>query len=336
MSATPDSSLVDPERVIADLRRELAERDDTLRTNEERYALVSQAVAEGVYDWDIENNALWVSPRLVEIFGLTRTSSVRNPLTTIAIFAGIAEISGTVVLPHIAERNQEIFVWFLILFPVLLVVAFFTTLNLNHRVLYAPSDYKNEDNFLRAFQTASPTERANKITEDIKEIENDSSLSQNYYLMPGPIDKDPAGVKSNLRASYLLAEELVITKLPKEFGGEVQRDARFEVDGRATIFDAMIILKSQWLLVEIKLVNNMFAIESRLRSIMNKLPKIRDMIDHLEEIPRLEVIVAIVSDFDIDKNRLPFNLDSLIADSPIPLTVRFYSMGELYSDLNKA
>jgi PAS domain S-box-containing protein len=39
-----------------------------LRESEERYSLVSQAVAEGIYDWEIERNALWVSPRLIEIF----------------------------------------------------------------------------------------------------------------------------------------------------------------------------------------------------------------------------------------------------------------------------
>ena len=40
-----------------------------LRENEERYALVCQAVAEGIYEWDVETNALSVSPRLIEIFG---------------------------------------------------------------------------------------------------------------------------------------------------------------------------------------------------------------------------------------------------------------------------
>jgi two-component system NtrC family sensor kinase len=48
----------------------LTSRTAELQENQERYALVSQAVAEGIYDWDIENNALWVSPRLIEIFGL--------------------------------------------------------------------------------------------------------------------------------------------------------------------------------------------------------------------------------------------------------------------------
>jgi PAS domain S-box-containing protein len=41
----------------------------SLRENEERYALVSEAVAEGIYDWNIKLNSLFVSPRLMEIFG---------------------------------------------------------------------------------------------------------------------------------------------------------------------------------------------------------------------------------------------------------------------------
>jgi PAS domain S-box-containing protein len=40
----------------------------SLRESEERYALVSQAVAEGIYDWNIELNSLFVSSRLMEIF----------------------------------------------------------------------------------------------------------------------------------------------------------------------------------------------------------------------------------------------------------------------------
>jgi PAS domain S-box-containing protein len=41
---------------------------------EERYALVCQAVAEGIYEWDIETDALSVSPRLIEIFGFEGAS----------------------------------------------------------------------------------------------------------------------------------------------------------------------------------------------------------------------------------------------------------------------
>jgi len=73
---------------------------------------------------------------------------ISNPLTLIAIFAGLAEVSGTVALPAVDVAIQEILVWFVVLFPVLLVVLFFLTLNLNNKVLYAPSDYQDEHHFI--------------------------------------------------------------------------------------------------------------------------------------------------------------------------------------------
>lgn len=74
---------------------------------------------------------------------------IKNPLTIIAIFAGIAEVSGTIVLPFISQTNQLVFIYFLICFPSLLVILFFTTLNFNNKVLYAPSDYKDEENYVK-------------------------------------------------------------------------------------------------------------------------------------------------------------------------------------------
>jgi ABC-type amino acid transport system permease subunit len=50
---------------------------------------------------------------------------IKNPLTVIAIFAALAEVSGTVVLPFLSDRTQEIYVWFLMGFPILLVCIFF-------------------------------------------------------------------------------------------------------------------------------------------------------------------------------------------------------------------
>ena len=57
------------QQTIAKLQRQLDERTAELNEKNERYTLVSQAVAEGIYDWDIEQNILFVSPRLMEIFG---------------------------------------------------------------------------------------------------------------------------------------------------------------------------------------------------------------------------------------------------------------------------
>jgi PAS domain-containing protein len=61
---------VRPSTSAAD-QKELAEArrlERSLRESEARYALVSRAVAEGIYDWNIQLNSLFVSPRLMEIF----------------------------------------------------------------------------------------------------------------------------------------------------------------------------------------------------------------------------------------------------------------------------
>lgn len=73
----------------------------------------------------------------------------KNPLTIIAIFAGIAEVSGTAILPFISPENQQLFIFYLIGFPTILVILFFITLNFNNKVLYAPSDYKDESNYIK-------------------------------------------------------------------------------------------------------------------------------------------------------------------------------------------
>lgn len=74
-------------------------------------------------------------------------NKVSNPLSLIAIFAGSAEVVATVVLATVSESVQQILVWYVISFPVFLVLLFFITLWINHTLLYAPSDFSNEQYF---------------------------------------------------------------------------------------------------------------------------------------------------------------------------------------------
>jgi hypothetical protein len=106
---------------------------------------------------------------------------IKNPLTLIGVFAGLAQVAGTVVLP--ALRNEAIqltFVWYVMLFPVLLVLAFFLTLNFNPRVLYSPSDWIDESLFYGPKeQTAA---RYTSSTEDMETL-------RNYWKPQGTINK---------------------------------------------------------------------------------------------------------------------------------------------------
>lgn len=83
---------------------------------------------------------------------IEKIKKISNPLTIIAIFAGLAEIAGTVALIGVDKEIQQIFVWFVMLFPTLIVIFFFITLNFNARVLYAPSDFESDSSFLEALR----------------------------------------------------------------------------------------------------------------------------------------------------------------------------------------
>jgi hypothetical protein len=68
-----------------------------------------------------------------------------NPLTVIAIFSMLTEASAAVSLPYIDSEHQKIYVWFLIVFPTLLIILFFLTLNFNNKTLYTPADLSKAD-----------------------------------------------------------------------------------------------------------------------------------------------------------------------------------------------
>lgn len=212
---------------------------------------------------------------------------IKNPLTVIAIFAAIAEISGTTVLPFIESENQGIYVWFLMLFPVFLVGIFFLTLNFNHKVLYAPSDYKNEDNFLKSFGKATTEEKEEKLREEVEEAEDSSSTEENAFESSGDDSESQEASSTHasskhstsfvmnserhasLMANVSLAEKLSIMKLSKDMGLEFKTDVRFETpSSRKIIFDGLAIDKNKIHAVEVKLFRNEHVSPSRLDKVL--------------------------------------------------------------------
>lgn len=73
---------------------------------------------------------------------------ISNPLTIISIFAGLAEIMATTALIQLPQEMQAVFIYFVMGFPTLLVILFFITLIFKNKVLYAPSDFSNQEHYL--------------------------------------------------------------------------------------------------------------------------------------------------------------------------------------------
>jgi hypothetical protein len=86
---------------------------------------------------------------------LEKMKSISNPLTIIGLFCGVVEVVGLIVMGtgNLIPEAQQDLIWLVKWFPILLISLFFLTLNFNAKVLYAPGDFKNEENYL-AIQNA--------------------------------------------------------------------------------------------------------------------------------------------------------------------------------------
>ena len=268
---------------------------------------------------------------------------IKNPLTVISIFAGLAEVAGTAVLPFVNEANQNTYIWFLIIFPTLLVVLFFITLNFNPKVLYAPSDFRDENNYMDLFRPSSTVERKEKLDEEIKEttIEEESkkvpkdirelSLSRekglsNYYDQ-NYIFKV---LTENPRSRYILAESLVIERLSQE----LQLPARREVALKNSrfIFDAVFEDKRGPVLVEVKYISNKRAYH---HVIKQTLMRLKDAIVNMPDSMRqnAKLILAIAHELHPDEAKLmESKMKEMLSDFPIPVEIKLYQLAELITN----
>ena len=127
---------------------------------------------------------------------------ISNPLTVIAIFAALAEVAGTIALAQVDKELQQTFIWFVMLFPSLIVVLFFITLNFNPKVLYAPSDFKDEENFLSVIYGA------NKLSRDFNELDSQIESAASNILQEAVKRIDSANRESGEELKQIIEQQL--------------------------------------------------------------------------------------------------------------------------------
>lgn len=264
---------------------------------------------------------------------IEKVGPIKNPLTIIAIFAAIAEISGTIVLPFIDQSNQALYVWFLMVFPILLILLFFLTLNFNHKVLYAPSDYRNEDNFLQSLPRASFTEKVQKIKAELAEAEPEN-LQPEEATPKAPLQAKPdisyqTFVRRSTQASYMLAEELIFRKLASEFSSEIQREVKLGALGGRYIFDGIVRDKGVTTVIEVKFVRSGFIPSMHFRETLSRIQEAVKLLPK-EQSSNFRVLLAIATEeVNTIHEKIASQIERISNDFYFPIDVRFFSLAEL-------
>ena len=108
---------------------------------------------------------------LLKDFGNTAQGLAKNPLGIIALF--IVLIYGFACLvvgvsSHLETCERIPIIWFMVIFPIIVLGVFGWLVSRHHEKLYAPSDYKDEKNFLDSVRSKlsrlpfiSPSETGN-------------------------------------------------------------------------------------------------------------------------------------------------------------------------------
>jgi len=208
---------------------------------------------------------------------IEKIGPIKNPLTIIAIFAGIAEISGTIILPLLSAQIQETYVWFLILFPCLLVMLFFAVLLIKPYVLYAPSDYKDDKSFTDFFKDEPVNRRMEKLAEETNEVETTvTPQKSNQESVVDKTSKIPLTVihERDIRAKIILSEEFAISKLSKDIGVEFKRNLTLKDDPNIR-FDAIGFSSGFVHVVEVKFSSGKMLSE---KTLLNSFDKVQSVL----------------------------------------------------------
>jgi hypothetical protein len=260
---------------------------------------------------------------------LESIKKISNPLTIIAIFSGLAEVSGTVVLPFLKDDSQSPYVWFLIAFPTLLILLFFVTLNFNYKVLYAPSDFKDEDNFLKLFGKPTAEERLLKLN---TEIEIEEAPQKPGGTIEAKADlKYRDVIRRNSASTHYLAEELVITKLSQEFD-EIDKEVMLRSGKSQFLFDAIAKKGKKVFAVEVKYLKD----AQSLKNVRSSLVKIQRTLQELpvDVVEPMTVVMAIATDLTgHELEGFKEEIDRSFSSVKFPYEVRVFNLSHLEAEL---
>ena len=151
----------------------------------------------------------------------------RSPLGIIALFISLIYGFACLVLSTAStnlESNERILlIWFLILFPIIILISFLFLVTKHHRKLYGPSDFKDEKIFLETIDIKTQK----KVLIESTDLKSKERQDDNYSLP-----------KSERLKQYLIAENLTLRVIEKEYNSPIRRNVKFK--GHKNTFDGII------------------------------------------------------------------------------------------------
>lgn len=182
----------------------------------------------------------------------------RNPLSIIGLFISLVYGCACLVFSQgmnflYTSSERLPLIWFVVLFPLIILIVF-TYLVIKHRFkLYGPSDFQNENNF---FRDTSENELNNNLLTDNDELGNQKVFNQYSKinnLLLAPVSKSNKNIQALLQM-----ENYALNKIESIKGVVVKRFQTLEIMnlGLKIQLDGMYKLNNEYHTVEVKIIFN--------------------------------------------------------------------------------
>lgn len=273
-------------------------------------------------------------------------SLVKNPLGIIALFIaliyGFAALLLGVAAGQLMSEERQPLIWFIVLFPMVVLGTFYVLVTRHHGKLYAPKDYQNDSSFLRTLTTS---EKEAKLSKELETADKLDSLGRKEYSLSVDnsvlkhtstevsFSNNPSQntTLSTLRFKYKKSERLVISRIEDELSIAFQKDVTLKA---LEAFDGVYIDEKRFLAIEVKYIRAINQASYHLGyylGLCKSIPKI------LEGKNSYKLILAFVLENSGNSNELKKELEYKAADDFLDIPnfefdIRFYNFDELSND----
>ncbi len=237
----------------------------------------------------------------------------KNPLGIIALFISLIYAFACLVLGiasnYLEKYERLIFIIFLVSFPIIILISFMFLVTKHFRKLYAPSDFKDERNYLETIDIMSQKSRIqNQFIESKIQTDNHSKTSTSS--------------NKNYR-NYLIVENLILRIVEKDYNLPLRRNVKFK--NHECSFDCIIEGADIFVGIEIKYYFNIEDnhVETIAMHLRRKLHTFQRISKEYFPDKRRKYILYIVHDGNIDnfKNKLIKLFEN---ENSLETDVRFY------------
>ncbi|MFA5887268.1 MAG: hypothetical protein WC852_00980, partial [Candidatus Nanoarchaeia archaeon] len=259
----------------------------------------------------------------------------RNPLGIIGLFIVLLYGFAALVLgfsQYLDASQRWPLIWFLIIFPVIILASFLWLVIKHHTKLYGPNDFSDERWFAKL---ASPEELVKQKHEDYTKQESSQKVSQsetqtNKSMNRKMNSESPTSYKEFMKKSFL-SEELVIKQIESEYGQSVKRGIKIIMGSNKKVFDGILTLKDRTIFIEVKYLRNISSISKNLIFITKLLVgKLASFFSYTNGEPNAKpssLLLAIVTEGNIEKDLSLINpLIEEAKQSHISLEIRFFNI----------